>query len=154
MIVIQPFEDEHAPALAVLMEEMTQFYGASIPEGANIAEDLIGRARSIDIILAFSEEMLIGFATFATLFPVGGLQIFTYIQQVYVGSSARRLGVAQRLMSGIAQASQARGCQRLEWATSTDNIAARALYDGLGAIGSTKVQYVLEGEALSKLASL
>ncbi|MBW0003106.1 MAG: GNAT family N-acetyltransferase [Hyphomicrobiales bacterium] len=118
MISVRPFEDQHAPALAEIMIEMTRFYGASIPKNARITEDIIGHSKNIDILLAFNREAPVGFATFTTLFPVGGLRSFTYIQQVYVGAAARRLGVAQRLMSAIARTSKARGCQRLEWATA------------------------------------
>ena len=55
-------------------------------------------------------------------------------------------------MAAVAQASKTKGIRRLEWATSCDNTAARALYDGLGAIGTEKVFYTLEGPALDRLA--
>jgi len=152
MIVVRPFEEKHAASLAAMMLEMTRFYGATVSPQADIARDLVDHARRMDFLLAFNAEALVGFATFASLFPVGGLLSFTYIQQIYVGSDARRLGVARRLMAGVAQTARARGCQRLEWATSTDNTVARMLYEGLGAVGSTKLQYVLEGGALDALA--
>jgi GNAT superfamily N-acetyltransferase len=151
-IVVRPFEEKHAASLAAMMLEMAQFYGATVSPRADIALDLVDHARRMDFLLAFSAETLVGFATFASLFPVGGLLSFTYIQQIYVAFAARRLGVARRLMAGIAQTARARGYRRLEWATSTDNTAARALYEGLGAVGSTKLQYVLEGGALDALA--
>jgi hypothetical protein len=51
------------------------------------------------------------------------------------------MGVAQRPMAGIARIATARGSTRIEWSTAKENTAARALYDGLGAVGSDKVQY-------------
>ena len=55
-------------------------------------------------------------------------------------------------MAAVARTASDRGHRRLEWATGVDNAAARALYDGLGAVGTEKVQYVLEGDALDALA--
>ena len=109
MISVRPFDEKHAPALAEMMREMVRSYGAELPAGLNVEEELIGHARRIDMVVAFNQETLAGFATFTTLFPVRGLLAFTYIQQIYVGSTARRLGVAQRLMAAIAQAARARG---------------------------------------------
>lgn len=152
MISIRPFEECDAPALAQMMLEMVRSYSAELPDEDHIEADLIEHSERIEFRLGFNGTALAGFATFVTLFPVGSLLSFIYVQQIYVGSSARRLGVAQRLMVEIARTAQSRGCQRMEWATSIDNTAARALYDGLGAIGSTKVQYILEGDALSRIA--
>ena len=56
-------------------------------------------------------------------------------------------------MAWIAQAAKAMGSTRIEWSTSTENTAARSLYDGLGASGSDKVYYVLDGAALDRLAT-
>ena len=56
-------------------------------------------------------------------------------------------------MAAVAQAAKTRGHTRVEWATGVENTAACALYDGLGAAATHKVQYVLEGDALDRLAS-
>lgn len=149
---MRPFGEGDAPALAAMMVEMAESYGAVVPGGRDIERELIGHAGRVDILLAFDGGALAGFATSATLFPVGGVEAFTYVQQVYVGRAARRLGVARRLMAAVARAALGRGCRRVEWATGLGNAAARALYDGLGAVGTDKVQYVLEGGALDRLA--
>lgn len=135
------------------MMEMTRFYGATVDPTLVVAKDVVLQARTVDIIVALGDGGLLGFATFTSLYPVAGLISFTYIQQIYVGMSARRLGVAQWLMAGIARIAKAKGSTKLEWSTGQENAAARALYEGLGAIGSDKVQYVLEGVALDQLAA-
>jgi GNAT superfamily N-acetyltransferase len=153
MISVRPFGEKDASALAAMMAEIAESYGAAVPGGGDIARELVGHARRVDILLAFDGGgALAGFATSAILFPVGGAEAFTYVQQVYVGRAARRLGVARRLMAAVARTALDRGCRRLEWATAADNAAARALYDGLGAAGTEKVQYVLGGDALDRLA--
>jgi GNAT superfamily N-acetyltransferase len=153
MITVRPFVDEDADSLADLMLEMTAFYGASVAADRLLREEIIRQSKAIDIIVADEAGRLLGFATFASLYPVAGLIAYTYVQQIYVASSGRRFGIAQRLMASIAATAQARGCDRLEWSTGRDNTAARALYDGLGAIGTEKMHYILEGEALGKLAA-
>lgn len=153
MISVRPFEERDAQALANLMMEMTRFYSATVDPTLVVAKDVVLQARTVDIIVAHGDGGLLGFATFTSLYPVAGLISFTYIQQIYVGMSARRLGVAQWLMAGIARIAKAKGSTKLEWSTGQENAAARALYEGLGAIGSDKVQYVLEGVALDQLAA-
>ena len=119
-----------------------------------VAEDVVRQAQQVDVILVgIDDARLLGFATFTFLYPVAGLLRFTYVQQIYVGQSARRLGVAQELMAGIARTAKAAGSAKIEWSTSKENMAARALYDGMGASGSDKVYYVLDGAALDQLAA-
>ncbi|BAJ83056.1 GNAT family N-acetyltransferase [Acidiphilium multivorum] len=153
VVRIRRFDEKDAQALADLMIEMAGFYGATISSDLVVAEDVLRRARQVDIIVAHDDVRLLGFATFTSLYPVAGLLTFTYVQQVYVGHAARRRGVAQKLMAGIAQAAKAAGSTRIEWSTSRENVAARSLYDGLGANGSDKIYYVLEGSALDQLAA-
>ena len=52
-----------------------------------------------------------------------------YLQDLFVSPSARGLGIARALIEGVAEASRARGAQRLYWLTHDHNTTARALYD-------------------------
>ena len=153
MVSVRPFEERDAQPLADLMMEMTHFYGATVDPKLLIAEDVVRQSEIVDIIVAQGDDELLGFATFTSLYPIAGLISFTYAQQIYVATKARRMGVAQRLMAGIARIAAARGSTRIEWSTGKENVAARALYEGLGAVGSDKVQYVLEGAAFDQLAA-
>ncbi|MCJ2132775.1 GNAT family N-acetyltransferase, partial [Methylobacterium sp. J-026] len=112
----------------------------------------IRQAQRVNIAVAHDDARLLGFATYTSLYPVRGLLAFTYVQQIYVAHAARRLGVAQALMAKVARGAKAAGSTRIEWSTSAENTAARALYDGLGANGSDKVYYELDGVALERLA--
>lgn len=153
MVSVRCFEEKDAQALANLLMEMVSFYGATVAPDLLVAEDVIQQAQRVNIIVAHGDAGLLGFATFTSLYPVSGLLSFTYVQQVYVGKAARRLGVAQKLVAEIARVAKAEGSTRVEWSTGSDNTAARALYDGLGAIGSDKAYYVLQGLAFEQLAA-
>jgi ribosomal protein S18 acetylase RimI-like enzyme len=133
--------------------EMVAFYGRPLAVEGPVSEDIIRQSKNIDIVVALSGDRIAGFATYGFLYPVGGLRSFAYLQQIYVASSHRRLGVAQKLIAFVARACQSRGCTWMEWSTGRDNTAARAFYEGLGATGSEKIAYEITDEALRKLAS-
>lgn len=152
-MIIRPFRDVDSKKLSVLMTEMTNFHGASVPAGLDIERSIIANSKLVDIVLAEQETKLLGFATFGTMYPVAGLVPLSYIQQIYVSESGRRLGVARRLMQQIAKTSIERGIIRVEWSTSQENLAAQALCNGLGAAGENKVHFVLKGPALHALAA-
>jgi GNAT superfamily N-acetyltransferase len=153
MVAVRFFDERDAEPLACLMIEMARYYGASIRPELDVVDDVVRQSKAMDIVVAHDRGDLVGFATFASLYPIGGLVSFTYVQQVYVSLAARRQGVANRLLGCVARVAKDRGSARVEWSTGRDNAAARALYDGLGAVGSDKVQYALEGSALDQLAA-
>jgi GNAT superfamily N-acetyltransferase len=153
MISVRPFEKGDAQDLADVMMEMVAFYGRPLAVEGSVSEDIIRQSKNIDIVVAISNDRIAGFASYAFLYPVAGLRSFAYLQQIYVASPHRRMGVAQQLMGFIARACQARGCTWMEWSTGRDNTAARAFYEGLGATGSEKIAYEITGEALRRLAS-
>lgn len=152
MIKVRAFEDGDAQGLTGLMTEMARGYGATVKPSRVVVAEVVRRARAVDVIVASGNDGLVGFVTFASLYPVAGLLSFTYVQQIYVTAKARRGGVARRLISAVARAARARGDIRIEWSTARDNVAARAFYDGLGAVGHEKVQYMLDGRLLDQLA--
>ncbi|MBB6510573.1 hypothetical protein F4695_003964 [Rhizobium soli] len=150
-MIIRPFRDADSKNLSILMTEMTDFYGASVAVGLDIERSIIANSKLVDIVLAEQETKLLGFATFGTMYPVAGLVPLTYVQQIYVSESGHRLGVARRLMQQIAKTSLERGIYRVEWSTSQENLAAQALYNGLGAVSENKVHFVLKGSRLQAL---
>ena len=123
-MIIRPFRDADSKNLSILMTEMTDFYGASVAADLDIEKSIIASSKLVDIVLAERETKLLGFATFGTMYPVAGLVPLTYIQQIFVSESGRRLGVARRLMQQIAKTSLDRGIIRVEWSTSQRNLAA------------------------------
>jgi GNAT superfamily N-acetyltransferase len=154
MIAVRHFEERDAQELAGVMMEMVAFYGTPLAVEGPLSEDIIRQSKNIDIVVALSDGKVGGFATLGFLYPVAGLRSFAYLQQIYVASFCRRLGIAQKLMAFLARACQDRGCTWMEWTTGRDNMAARTFYEGIGATGSEKIAYEITGEALRRLASL
>lgn len=153
VVLVRPFRAEDAPGLSALLIEMASFYGAEVDAHLDVKADVVRRAQEMDILVAERGAHLVGFATFTSLYPLGRLTQFTYLQQVYVAAQARRSGIAEQLLVGVAKAAIGRGSTRLEWTTSDDNHAAHALYESVGAIGTSKRAYALDGHTLSALAT-
>ena len=153
MISVRQFKDADAPELVGVMLEMVAFYGNPLAVEGDVSEDVIRQSKNVNIVVALSDERIAGFATYGFLYPVSGLRSFAYLQQIYVGSLYRRLGIAQTLMAFIARSCQSQGCNWMEWSTGRGNTPARNFYEGLGATGSEKIAYEITGEALRKLAS-
>ena len=153
LITVQWFTTEWAGEVAALLREMEVFYGTCIADETNVEEDVRRHAaEGMNILLAFNGGRVVGFAFFSLLYPAAGLVSLLHLKQLYVANAARRLGVGRALLAHIARSAQERGCGRIEWTTGADNRGARALYEGVGAIGSDKVKYVLQGDALATLA--
>lgn len=149
---VRQFEDADALALATLMLEMVAFYGRPLAVQGDLESDIIRQAKDINIVVAFTDEKLSGFATYGFLYPVAGLQSFGYLQQIYVAANARRRGVAEDIMASIAARCIDRGCNWMEWSTGADNLPARNFYEGLGANPSEKIMFEISGSALKALA--
>jgi ribosomal protein S18 acetylase RimI-like enzyme len=153
VISVRQFEDGDARELASVMMEMVAFYGRPLAVEGSLPEDIIKQAKNIGMVVALSDDSVAGFATYGFLYPVAGLQSFAYLQQIYIASSHRRLGIAQQLMAFVARVCEERGCAWMEWSTGRENRAARSFYEGLGAAGSEKIGYEITGEALRALAA-
>lgn len=154
MVVVRRFERSDADKLAALMMEMVDFYGRPLAVEGSLSDDIVKQAESIHLVVALADDQVAAFATYGFLYPVAGLRSFAYLQQIYVGSSFRRLGLAKQLMAFIARDCRDKGCTWMEWNTGAHNTAARAFYEGLGAKSSEKIAFELEGADLSRLADM
>lgn len=56
-----------------------------------------------------------------------------YLEDLFVHPSARRRGVARRMLACLREEAERRGCGRFEWTVLEWNEDAKALYRGIGA---------------------
>lgn len=54
-----------------------------------------------------------------------------YLEDLYVDSAARGLGIGRMLIEQVYQFAEAHNCNRVYWVTNADNRTARYLYDKL-----------------------
>lgn len=89
------------------------------------------------------------YRTFSTWDGVAGV----YLEDLFVRPDFRRLGLARRLLSTLAQVCTANGYTRLEWAVLDWNVNAIALYDAVGGVQQNEwIRYRVSGSELSALA--
>ena len=84
-----------------------------------------------------------GFATLYWTFSSVSAVDVVLLNDLFVVAEQRSAGIGRALLAAAAERATARGTQRLEWVTAPDNVAARRLYDGVGA-ASDWVHYELE----------
>jgi len=157
VIEIRPFEPARdAGSLARLVAEHDVHYGGSQPDLDDVERRLMALPPGVEILLAVDDrpqQQPVGFASFSILFPTSGAMPLLYLKELYVTAASRRRGGARMLLQSLARIAHERGCTRLEWTTSQENAAARALYDALGAEPMPwKISYRIDGEALNRMA--
>ena len=152
MVDVQQFSPGRAGDVARLLREMEEFHGTPIADGTHVEGDVCKAARTMDVLVALRDNRVVGFAFSGVLYPTAGLVFVLHLKQLYVASSARRLGIGRMLLAHVARSARSLGCARMEWTTGAENGPARALYESMGATCAEKVKYVLQGRALDTLA--
>jgi GNAT superfamily N-acetyltransferase len=77
---------------------------------------------------AKSGGRLLGIAHFLTHASTTSAD-WCYLQDLFTAPEARGKGIARGLIGAVSEWAQARGCDRLYWATHNSNAQARLLYD-------------------------
>ncbi len=140
------------PALADLMMQMQTHYAVHCPPRAAILAGLAARPTGADILLAETEDALVGFAAFAAVYPGPGLVPGFFLKEIYVAASARGSGAGRALLRELARLAIARGCGRIDWTAARDDQRLLRFYESLGATPQPeKVFFRLSGEALRRL---
>ena len=137
MINITPARPGDGLAVAGLLAEMDQFYGASRAEPMDervrqINDALFSGHPAASALLAWDGAQLAGMAAYSFLWPAAGLTRSLYLKELYVGASHRRQGAGKLLMKAVFETAARHRCSRVEWTTDTGNAGAQAFYAGLG----------------------
>ena len=133
-------EFEHAPERCAVTESQISaaLFGSSTTLKAHVAE--------VDCEVA---AMALWFLNFSTWDGVEGI----HLEDLYVRSRFRRLGLARGLLAALAQECVENDYTRLSWAVLNWNTDAIALYRVVGAAPQTEwTTYRLSGPVLAELA--
>jgi GNAT superfamily N-acetyltransferase len=138
VVTVRPARREDVEAIASLLGELDQFYGAGQIEP--LAERMAGTESALftspqaaSALLAWTGSSLSGLATYSFLWPAAGVTRSLYLKELYVAAANRRDGVGTRLMNEILSVAREQNCSRVEWTTETDNVAARQFYSTFSA---------------------
>lgn len=157
-IALRAAEPTDLHALASLFDEMDRFYGATgsppVEERLDgIHAALFGEHPAARALLALDGDDLVGMACYSFLWPAVGVTRSLYLKELYVARAHWRRGVGARLMRGVSAAALRHGCSRVEWTANTDDPAAVAFYEALGAeVNRNKAFFRVEGAMIADLA--
>ena len=142
--------------LVAMMRELADFEHAL--DQCTVTEDQLHRALFADQPTANAHiadvdgepaAMALWFRNFSTWDGVAGI----YLEDLFVRSTFRRLGLAKALLATLAKECVDNGYTRLTWAVLDWNANAIALYDAVGGKPQSEwITYRVSGDELSALA--
>ncbi len=159
MVEIRPAEQRDVEALAVLMEDLDRFYGATDVEPSDqrvrqISGSLFAEPVAAYVLLVWEDEQLVGMAAYSFLWPAAGVTCSLYLKELYVIEAFRRKGIGALLMQRLCQVAVEYKCSRLEWTAGQGNTLAEAFYEQLGiSKNQEKIFYRLEGDGLRRMVA-
>ncbi len=121
------------------------FYKVELPEDitANTWARLMDPAGLVWARVAVVDGAIAGFAIAFTHPSTWVLNGDCYLEDLFVDSAARGLGIGRALVADLQNIARAKGCARLYWHTDTGNARARALYDSITPVGDV-VRYRMD----------
>ena len=137
MITVSPAEPRDVAAIAVLLEELGSYYGATEFEPLDrriiqINEAIFGHPPAAYALLARDGRQVAGLAAYSFLWPAVGATRSLYLKELYVLDAYRRLGIGRLLVRAVFETAAGLGCSRVEWTTDAGNAGAQAFYETLG----------------------
>ena len=133
MITISKALISDVDELAVLLDEYRQFYQQKSDVGAAKAF-LAERLQLEESVLFFAknEHEMVGFTQLYPTFTSVGLGRTWLLNDLYVRSDYRNLGVATQLIEKVIEFSKATNRKKIFLSTATDNFVAQKLYEKIG----------------------
>ena len=148
---------DDVPEIFILIKELADYerlLDQVIATEELLEETLFGENSNVEVLLAYDENHILGFAlyfrTFSTFLGRPGI----YLEDLFVREFARGKGIGEALLRRIAMSTLEMGGGRLEWSVLDWNQTAISFYKKMGAVpldGWTT--YRLTGEKLKKLTA-
>ncbi len=153
---IRPAKLCDVPDIFVLIKELADYERLLHDVVATeklLEETLFGDNSNVEILLAYNENQVLGFAlyfhTYSTFLGRKGI----YIEDLYVREFARGKGIGEAFLRRIAKCVLKMGGGRLEWSVLDWNEPAIKFYKKMGALSLEEwTTFRLTGEKLKKLA--
>ena len=156
--MIRPAELDDVPEIFVLIKELAEYerlLHEVVATEEQLGETLFGENSNVEVILAYKENQVLGFAlyfhTYSTFLGRQGI----YLEDLFVREFARGKGIGQALLQRIASYALEKGGGCLEWSVLNWNESAISFYKKMGAVPLDEwTTYRVNGETLEKLAAL
>ena len=156
--IIRSAEREDVPEIFILIKELANYerlLDEVVATEELLEETLFGENSNVEILLAYDENQVLGFAlyfyTYSTFLGRPGI----YLEDLFVREFARGKGIGEALLRRIARRALEMGGGRLEWSVLDWNEPAISFYKKMGAIPLNEwTTFRVTGEKLKKLTAL
>jgi len=121
----------------------------------DLARDLESDVATVECLVAEHQGELVGYALFFPTYGSFRARSKMWLEDLFVEPRARKLGVGNALLAGVAKRALARGCVQLDWYVLDWNQLAIDFYERIGATRPQVdwVQYGVGEEQLKALAA-
>ena len=153
MIKLRKPTSEDAEELARLVDELNVHEGD--PTGHFTAEkalaDVIAEDAPVSALIAEDERGAVGYAIWCFSYETAWAARGSYLADLYVRDRARKMGVGDALLRGVARATRDAGGSFFWWTAYRTNDRARAFYRNRVGIEDDVVAYAAAHEAFEAL---
>ncbi|PYK39033.1 MAG: GNAT family N-acetyltransferase [Verrucomicrobia bacterium] len=153
---IRPATIVDVPIILQLIRDLATYERAPNEVAATeeqLVDVLFGEGPVAEVLLAFEDEMPIGFAVFFHNFSTWLGRPGLYLEDLFVKPEARGKGYGRALLIHLAKIARDRGCGRMEWAVLDWNEPAIRFYKKIGAVPMKEWRiFRLTTDGIAKLA--
>jgi len=153
---IRPATIVDVPIILQLIRDLATYERAPSEVAATeeqLVDVLFGERPVAEVLLAFEDEMPIGFAVFFHNFSTWLGRPGLYLEDLFVKPEARGKGYGRALLIHLAKIARDRGCGRMEWAVLDWNEPAIRFYKKIGAVPMKEWRiFRLTTDGIAKLA--
>ena len=149
---IAPAHEGEAPTVLAFIRKLAEY--EKLADEVLATEEclriwLFGPHSVAEVILAYLDEVPVGFAIFFPNFSTFLGRPGLYLEDLFVEPAYRGAGIGRAILAYLATLTQERGYGRLEWAVLNWNQPAIDFYKGLGAVPMNDwTTFRLAGDAL------
>jgi GNAT superfamily N-acetyltransferase len=144
---IEPATEADVEPLLPLIRSYCDFYEVDPPDAGLLEMERALIAAPDDeglLLVARRDGDLVGFAACGWKWSSLRAARFMVLEDLFVVPEARGEGLADALINACADRARAHGAPCLAWTTAVDNHRAQAVYNRIGAVGETWMEYELE----------
>ncbi|MFN3232597.1 MAG: GNAT family N-acetyltransferase [Alphaproteobacteria bacterium] len=140
--------------LVPMMHGLALYHGDPIEHitAEAVLRDGFGDAREYDLLVAEMDGEIVGYASFHNSYESAYAARGVYLMELFVAETARRAGVARRLVAAVAAEARARNRSFLWWLSAADNRDAQAAYNAMGAETEPLVYHALTLKTFERFA--
>ena len=154
---IVPAAERDVPVILQMIKGLADYEQLShevVATEASLRASLFGAKPAAEVVLAYADDVPIGFALFFHNYSTFLGQAGLYLEDLFVVPAWRGHGVGRKLLCHLASIAIDRACGRMEWCVLDWNESAIGFYQRLGAhvLDDWRVCR-LTGDALSRAAA-